>query len=57
MSVQFRTEVFNILNNSNFSVPAYSQFQGNGNRIGSAGTITGLTTQPRQIQFALKVTF
>jgi hypothetical protein len=57
MSVQFRAEVFNIFNNSNFSVPAYSQFQGNGNRIGSAGSITALTTQPRQIQFALKVTF
>jgi hypothetical protein len=57
MSVQFRAEVFNIFNNSNWSVPANSLFQGNGNRIGSAGSITALTTQPRQIQFALKVLF
>jgi hypothetical protein len=57
MSVQFRAEVFNILNNSNFAAPAYSLFQGNGNRIGSAGTITALANQPRQLQFALKVLF
>ncbi len=57
MSVQFRTEVFNILNNSNFSIPGYALFQGNGDRIGSAGHITALTTQPRLIQFALKILF
>ncbi len=57
MSVQFRTEVFNILNNSNFSIPGYALFQGNGDRIGSAGHITALTIQPRLIQFALKILF
>ncbi len=57
VSVQFRTEVFNILNNSNFSVPGYALFQSNGDRIGSSAHITALTTQPRQIQFALKVLF
>jgi len=29
----------------------------NGDRIGSSGQITALTTQPRLIQFALKVIF
>ena len=49
--------VFNILNNSNFSLPGYALFQGNGDRIGSSGHITVLTTQPRLIQFALKILF
>ncbi|WP_031499353.1 TonB-dependent receptor [Bryobacter aggregatus] len=50
MRLQFRSEFFNALNHTNFTAP-------NGDRSSAAfGTVRG-TFQPRQIQFALKLTF
>jgi hypothetical protein len=48
--LEFRTEVFNLLNKTNFRAP-------NGNRSsGAFGTITA-TYDPRQIQFGVKLSF
>lgn len=49
--LQFRTEVFNIFNHSQFAIPA-STIGSNG-----VGTITATSHPARQIQFALKLTF
>jgi hypothetical protein len=56
-NVQFRAEVFNALNRSNFNPPVanYFIFDGNGVTIPGAGQITSTATTSRQIQFALKV--
>jgi outer membrane receptor protein involved in Fe transport len=50
-AVQFRAEFFNTLNHPNFGLPNSS--------IGStaAGTITGVLTNARQVQFALRMHF
>ena len=49
--VELRVEAFNVLNRTNFSPP-------NGNRSSTAfGTITSLSTPPRQIQLGVKVDF
>lgn len=49
--VEFRLEAFNVFNRSNFSPP-------NGNRSSTAfGTITSLSTPPRQLQLGLKFDF
>lgn len=49
--LQFRTEIFNLFNHAQFDLPNTS--------IGSpaAGTITGIVGTPRQIQFALRLSF
>jgi outer membrane receptor protein involved in Fe transport len=56
-NVQFRLEVFNALNRSNFNPPVanYVIFDGNGVAIPGAGQITSTATTSRQIQFALKL--
>ena len=56
-NVQFRAEVFNSLNHSNFNPPVanYAIFDGNGVIIPGAGQITSTATTSRQIQFALKL--
>jgi hypothetical protein len=66
-SVQFRAEIFNILNHPNFDMPNPNTFDGTifGNTLGpfsaspngTAGQITGVIGSPRQIQLALKVIF
>ena len=57
MNLQFRTEVFNILNHANFRVPDATIFSGN-NISGNAGRITEtLADNERQIQFALRLEF
>ena len=48
---EFRLEVFNVMNRSNFAAP-------NGNRSSTAfGTITSLATTPRQVQLGIKFDF
>ena len=51
LGMEFRWEVFNLLNTTQFALP---------NRdfsSGAAGTITGLASDPRVMQFALKLKF
>ena len=62
VNVQFRAEVFNILNRANFNVPDYGSgyadiFDATGARNPTAGLLTSTTTDPRQIQLSLKVTW
>jgi hypothetical protein len=56
-NVQFRAELFNILNHTNFAPPLDNRniFDSAGTPIGNAGLITSTQTPSRQIQFALKV--
>jgi hypothetical protein len=61
-NVQFRAEVFNIFNHTNFAAPCAtcgntSIFDQGGARIASAGQIINTQTTSRQIQLALKVIF
>jgi hypothetical protein len=55
-SLQFRAEFFNISNHVNFGPPNTSVFA-SGVASASAGLITTLATNPRQIQFGLKLLF
>jgi Carboxypeptidase regulatory-like domain/TonB dependent receptor-like, beta-barrel/TonB-dependent Receptor Plug Domain len=58
-NVQFRAEFFNVLNRANFAVPVTPDntdiFDSSGAPTGVAGLLTGTSTDPREIQFALKV--
>jgi hypothetical protein len=54
--LQFRAEVFNLLNTANFGTPNATVFS-NGAISPSAGLITATTTTSRQIQFGLKLIF
>ena len=51
VKLQFRTEIFNLFNHAQFDLPNTS--------IGSpnAGIISGIVGTPRQIQFALRLSF
>ena len=53
LSVQFRTEIFNLLNRANFNTPNLIVFTPSG-VSGTAGAITSTSTTSRQAQFALK---
>jgi len=55
-NLQFRAEVFNILNHANFGAPNKTVFSGT-SISSSAGVITTTATSSRQIQFALKLIF
>jgi Carboxypeptidase regulatory-like domain/TonB-dependent Receptor Plug Domain len=60
IKLQFRWEVFNILNHENFGNPGNNIFSASGLvNTASAGVITNsnIGTTPRQMQFALKLTF
>jgi Carboxypeptidase regulatory-like domain/TonB dependent receptor-like, beta-barrel/TonB-dependent Receptor Plug Domain len=58
-NVQFRVEIFNILNRANFALPITPDnsdiFDANGAPTGVAGLLTSTTTTAREIQFALKL--
>jgi hypothetical protein len=54
--LQFRTEVFNVLNRANLGTPNATVFS-NGAVSPSAGLITATATTSRQIQFGLKLMF
>jgi hypothetical protein len=60
-NVQFRAEIFNILNHANFAPPSTpvntDLFDGTGASSAGAGVLTRTTTTAREIQFAVKVIF
>jgi len=56
-NIQFRMEIFNILNHTNFNPPTANNavFDSNGNPVPGAGLLNSTATTSRQIQFAIKV--
>jgi outer membrane receptor protein involved in Fe transport len=58
-NVQFRAEFFNVLNRANFATPIVPDstdiFDSTGATSGSAGLLTSTVTDPREIQFAIKL--
>jgi hypothetical protein len=59
LKMQFRAEMFNILNNTNLIAQTFTNtFTGTGALVPSFGSATGPTTnQSRQIQFGLRLLF
>jgi len=57
ISTQFRVEMFNVLNHPSFFVPFNNEalFNANGSPISSGGVIDTTSTDPRQIQFGMKI--
>jgi len=55
--LQFRAELFNLLNHANFGEPLTSIFTTAGAPNGAAGQITATRTTARQIQFGLRYSF
>jgi hypothetical protein len=60
-NIQFRAEIFNILNHPNFAPPATPTntdiFDGTGTLNPTAGLLARTTTTAREVQFAVKVIF
>ena len=60
-NVQFRAEIFNILNHANFAPPVTPDntdiFDGTGSPTGVAGLLSKTSTTAREIQFAVKIVF
>jgi hypothetical protein len=61
-NVQFRAEIFNILNHANFAPPSVGDgntdiFDGTGSPNPIAGALVRTTTTSREIQFAIKFIF
>jgi hypothetical protein len=54
MGLQFRAEIFNLLNRANFNTPNLIVFTPSG-LSGTAGAITSTSTTSRQVQFGLKL--
>jgi hypothetical protein len=64
VTLQFRAEFFNLMNHINYASPNQTVFTNTGSTTSpvyslspTAGLITGLATNPRQIQFGLKLMF
>lgn len=63
MNLQFRAEIFNILNHTNLSYPAAALFSGTPSatatlgRVTTAGLITTYAAPSREIQLGLKLIF
>ncbi len=55
MKLQFRGEIFNLLNRANFGLPSNIVFNADGSYRGAAGRVTATSTTSRQIQFGLKL--
>jgi hypothetical protein len=58
--LQFRAEFFNLLNHANFGQPPLTPFPGTIADQQEAPSVTAIaktTTEPREIQFSLKVLF
>ena len=54
LRLQFRAEIFNLLNRANFNTPNLIVFTPSGSS-GTAGAITSTSTTSRQVQFGLKL--
>jgi hypothetical protein len=58
-NVQFRAEIFNLTNHTNFQIPTLPDntdiFDSSGARNPSAGLLTSTTTSSRQIQLGIKI--
>jgi hypothetical protein len=54
LTLQFRAEIFNLLNRANFNTPNLIVFTPSG-LSGTAGAISSTSTTSRQVQFALKL--
>ncbi len=54
LTLQFRSEIFNLLNRANFNTPNLIVFTPSG-VSGTAGAISSTTTTSRQVQFGLKL--
>ncbi len=54
LNLQFRAEIFNLLNRSNFNTPNLIVFTPSG-VSGTAGAITSTSTTSRQVQFGLRL--
>ena len=59
VNLQFRAEIFNILNHTNFAPPLDNNFLFNpdGSAVGNAGVLDATQTPSRQVQFGLKLMF
>lgn len=58
LALQFRAEMFNLLNRANFNTPNLITFTASGTTTktsGTAGAITSTSTTARQVQFGLKL--
>jgi len=58
LALQFRAEIFNLLNHANFNTPNLITFTSSSTGTatsGTAGAITSTSTSSRQVQFALKL--
>jgi len=55
--LQFRAELFNLLNRANFGTPAAFPFTTGGALDGNAGRISSTRTKAREIQFGLRFVF
>ncbi|MBV9180540.1 MAG: hypothetical protein JO356_04455 [Acidobacteria bacterium] len=58
LALQFRAEIFNLLNRANFNTPNLIAFTASGSTAktsGTAGAITSTSTTSRQVQFGLKL--
>ncbi len=58
--LEFRAEIFNLLDRANFRIPEETQrtlFNNQGNRNPTAGALTLTTSPGRQIQFSLRLEF
>lgn len=60
-NIQFRTEIFNLVNHANFAPPTVPDntdiFDATGTPTGVAGLLSRTTTTAREIQFGIKIIF
>lgn len=59
LNLQFRAEIFNLLNRANFAPPIDNNvvFNQDGSKVGNAGVLTATQTPARQVQFGVRVSF